>query len=55
MELAMANGFDELSQDEMMAVDGGDWQDVFEILKLGAGVATGVCLVGVAAATVPAT
>ena len=33
MELAMANGFFELSQDEMMVVDGGDWQDVFEGLN----------------------
>lgn len=55
MNLAMANGFFELSQDEMMVVDGGDWQDVFEGLKVLATVATGVCTVGAAIATAPAT
>lgn len=55
MELTMGNGFFELSQDEMLVVDGGDWQDVFEGLKVFATVATGVCTVGAAIATAPAT
>ena len=55
MELAMTSGFFELSQDEMMVVDGGDFQDAFEILKMGCTFATTVCLVGAALATAPAT
>ncbi len=53
--MVMANGFNELSQNEMMEVDGGDWQDVFEGLKVFSTVAIGVCTVGAAMATAPAT
>ena len=65
-----SRGFTELSYDDMMAVDGGDWRGVFELLAgsfaivgtivgvavcIGAAKATGGLSVFVAIATAPAT
>lgn len=43
MELAMANGFFEMSQDEMMVVDGGKWYDGVLAGLAGFGVTCGAC------------